>query len=288
MMTRRVHGRVFRLRPSKRTNQIVQYILAVVAKRWGIRIHAVTVMSNHWHVVFTDPYAQVCEFTRDVHALLARHLNQTFGDFDTFWSGSQPSHVRCEEPQDLIDKIAYTLANPVQARLVRYGHHWPGVRLAWPHNPLTVKRPPGFFRREEEGGTFPEEAVLTFHRPPGYEELSDEELAALVEEKTKEREEYARNEADRAGQRFLGRRKVLAQSRHSVPRSPATRSSCSPQVACRDRWRRVERLAQDRAWLEEYNEKRKRWLQGERDVIFPYGTYQLRVQAGVRCAPAPS
>ena len=56
MLTRSVRGRAFLLRPSKRTNRIVGYVVAVMQAKWNIRIHA---MSNHWHVVLTDPDGNV-------------------------------------------------------------------------------------------------------------------------------------------------------------------------------------------------------------------------------------
>jgi putative transposase len=288
LVTRRVGRREFRLRPSKKVNQIILYIIAVVAKRYGISLHALCAMSNHLHDVFTDPEARAPEFSCLAHSLIGRHLNCTFGDFENLWSTQQTNQVECIEPDDTIAKIAYTMANPVEAGLVRFGKSWPGVRLCWPHPPITIERPKGFFRDESEGGTMPKTVQLEFQRPAGYDDYSDEELAVLIQQAIDDREDMFRAQFDREGKRFLGRRAILRQSRYDSPKTVAPHFGIAPRVAAKDKWRRIETLQRNRKWHSDYQDKRKRWLRGERDVVFPYGTYQLRVQYGVICAPRPS
>jgi len=288
MITKRVHGRVFRLRPSKRVNEIVGYVVAVVAARTGIRLHCIVVMSNHWHVCLTDPGGRVCEFTRDCHAFIARAVNAAHGDFESLWSSEQTSHVACVEPSDLVLKMAYAMANPVEAKLVAHGKNWPGVRICWPARPRMVARPRGFFRDESEGGKWPAVACLEMSRPPGYEELTDDELEAMVRAAIDEREERFRLEARRDGKEFLGRRGVMAQSRHARPGRREPRFEMSPRVACRNKWRRIERLRRDRKWRAAYAQALQHWRNGEREVLFPHGTYQMRVLHGVTCVGPPA
>ena len=86
MITRRIHGREFRLRPCEKVNAILRYVLAVVAERTGVRLHAVMVMSNHWHVCLSDPEGRVCEFTRDCHSFIARMVNAAHGEVESIWA----------------------------------------------------------------------------------------------------------------------------------------------------------------------------------------------------------
>ena len=287
MLTRRVRGRVLLLTPSKRTNQIVAYVAAVIAKKLGIWLHAITALSNHWHVCLTDPHGNIVAFERDCHQFIARAVNAHHGEFESLWSSEPTSRVECEEPDDLVGKIAYTMANPVEAGMVRHGKSWPGVRRAWPSKPRVIKRPPRFFRGEKKGGKWPKEAVLEFVRPPGYDELSDDELAAVIGAAIEEREAQARAQRDADGKPFLGRRAVLAQSRHGRPRTREPRFGTSPKVACRNKWRRIERLQANRQWQVDYQAALASWRAGERDVVFPAGTYKMRVLHGVQCAEAP-
>jgi hypothetical protein len=288
MLTRRVRGRRFLLRPSKRTNQLIRYVVAVMVHKWSVRLHAITALSNHWHVCISDPLGNVVEFQRDCHAFIARALNATHGEFEAVWASDGTSRVTCEEPEDLIDKIAYTVANPVEAGLVRFGTSWPGVRHAWPCKPRSIRRPAKFFRGDEEGGVWPETATLELARPPGFDDMTDDELAARVQATVDRREEQLRRAADARKDRFLGRKAVLAQRRHARPASFEPRFGLSPGVACRNKWRRIERLAVNRQWQIEYDDAKRRWVAGARDVLFPAGTYKMRVVHRVACARPPS
>jgi len=250
MLTRRVRGRTFLLRPDKRTTQLVGYVLAVISAKWRIRIIAAVTLSNHWHVVLADDHGTIVEFQRDCHSFIARGLNACHGEFEAVWSSSAPSLVACEQPEDVIQKVAYTMANPVAAGLVMHGSSWPGLRMAWPARPKTFARPAYFFAGAEAGGAWPESATLELHRPPGHDELADDELAAVVDGAIRRREDSIREEFLREGRRFLGRRDVLRQSRHARPRTREPRGGNSPRVACTDKWRRIERLRSNRAWPE--------------------------------------
>ena len=288
MLSRRVRGRVFLLRPCRQTNRIVGYVVAVMEKRWSIQVHALTVMSNHWHVCLTDPGGHIVEFQRDCHQFIARALNACHGEFESVWASSEPtSRVEGEEPDDLVGRIAYTMANPVEAGLVRYGKSWPGLRRAWPSKPLVFRKPSKFFRGQEQGGRWPAQAVLELHRPPGYEELADDELAGLIEGIIEAREETFRRQYDADGRSFMGRRRVLEQSRYDRPRTREPRFGISPRVACRNKWLRIERLRANKRWSGEYLAALTHWCDGARDVTFPAGTYQMRVVHGVTCASLP-
>jgi len=283
--TRRVHKRQLLLRPSAAVNQLIEYVVAVCAQRYGVELHALCVMSNHVHDVVTDRHGCVVEFERDCHAIIARALNALHGDFESLWSRAQSCRVTCVESEVVIDKIAYTMANPVAAGLVAHGASWPGVRGAWPMQARTIRRPPGFFRDSRCGGSWPDEVVLEFHRPPGYAHLSDDEMAAHVREKIELQEALARDVMRAANRRFLGRRKVRLQSRYSYPLSREERFGLRPAVAAHSKPARIEALQEYRAWLEEYETARERLRKGESFVRFPYGTWKMRVYYRFPCGP---
>ncbi len=288
MISKRIHGREFRLRPCKSINEIVRYVVAVISQRTGVKVHCIMVMSNHWHVCVTDPEGRICDFTRDCHSFIARAVNAIHGDVESQWSREQTSHVHCVEPDDLVGKIAYAMANPVNAGLVVYGKSWPGVRTAWPAQPRVVRKPKQFFRGQKDGGKWPETASLELSRPPGYEDMSDTELGKLIAEAICEREEQARQQVRQQGRAFLGRRGVRKQSRYARPTTDAPRFKKSPRIACKSKWRRIECLRRNRAWTEEYGKALAQWRNGDRQVIFPHGTYLMRVRHGAACAlPRP-
>jgi putative transposase len=287
LITRRIHKRQLLLKPERRLNRLIEYIVAVFAKRHGVRVHAICVMSNHWHAVCSDPLGRIVEFERDVHAFIARAVNAMHGEFESIWAREPSCRVACLNPADIIDKIAYTLANPVAAHLVAHGKNWPGLRRSWPDRPRTIERPTGFFRDEEAGGAWPETAQLELHRPPDHDHLSHDELASLLLDRVEERERAARDAAKAAGKTFLGRHGVLAQSRKAFATSSERRFAPRPTVSTRSRWARIERLQQDRAWLAAYRASRERLCAGDTQVRFPYGTWKLRVYYHAPCEEPP-
>ncbi len=85
----------------------------------------------------------------------------------------------------------------------------------------------------------------------------------------------------------MGATKVLAQSPFDSPRQPEPRRQMNPRVAARDKWRRIERLRSLGDWLKDYKDALGRWVEGVRDVLFPAGTYWMRVHHGVECSAPP-
>jgi REP element-mobilizing transposase RayT len=282
MITRRVRHRTFLLRPSEKTNEIVEYVVAVTARKYNIKIHAIKVLSNHWHVVMTDPDGNLSRFLCDCHSLIGRAINSAHGDEENLWAAQDTNKVECADPGDIIDEMAYTMANDVEAGLVRYGYHWPGVKRCWPDPPKTCKRPRYFFSSK-----MPEELELEMHRPPGFEDLSHEELSDLVKNAIHDREERFRAEADLEGRRFLGRRAVLAQSRYARPKTKSGRADIKPRIKARDKQRLRELIERNRSWDIDYAEALHAWRSGDRNVLFPYGTNKMRMVHDVRCASPP-
>jgi putative transposase len=125
MFTRRCSERRFLLRPDTTTNNAFWYCLGWAAQKHGIILHAAVAMSNHVHVVATDPRGVYPDFLRDFHGLLARLMNAVRGRWEYFWDANQPSAVVLEDAPAQTDKLAYVLANPIG--LVRKAADWPGA-----------------------------------------------------------------------------------------------------------------------------------------------------------------
>jgi hypothetical protein len=79
---------------------------------------------------------------------------------------------------------------------------------------------------------------------------------------------------------------VLAERTLRRAASDEPRRELSPRVAARDPWKRLEALSRMLSFMREYREAWRSWRAGVRDVLFPAGTYLLRVQHGARCAAA--
>jgi hypothetical protein len=56
-------------------------------------------------------------------------------------------------------------------------------------------------------------------------------------------------------------------------------------VACRAKWKRIEALQRLAEFGRAYREALAAWRGGVRDVVFPEGTWLMRVLHAVPCAP---
>jgi putative transposase len=282
LVTRRCFQRHFHLRPSPVTSGIFLYVLALAARRFDVQVHAFCVLSNHFHLVVTDPRAQLPAFEQYLASLVARAVNASLGRWESFWAPSSYSAVALASPDDVVSKTAYALANPVAAGLVPRARDWPGPWTApsWIGDVhLDAPRPETFFR---PNGYLPESARLELTVPPGF--ASGEEFRARVAAAVAELEEKARRELATQGRGFLGAAKVLAQKPLGRPRQAEPRRHLKPRVAAIDKWKRIEVLCRMVEFGQAYREALSAFRDGVRDVLFPAGTYLLRVAHGVRCA----
>ena len=273
---------MFLLRPSWRTNQTFRYCVAYAAAQTGILLHALVVLSNHWHAVLTDPDGRLPDFLACVHKLVAKAQNASLGRWENLWATEPYSAVRLETDADVVAKILYVLSNPAAAGLVRRAKQWPGV-LAGPEQygkPAVALRPSIFFRRN---GEMPEQLALRLTPPPGIDDVPQFRRAIAMALDTREKELI--QAASASGRAFLGPRGVLAQKFSASPATAAPRRKLAPRVACLDKWRRIEALGRLKAFVAVYREARERWKAGLA-AVFPLGTYWLRLHAGVECVPS--
>ncbi len=282
LVSRRCTQREFLLKPSVLGNLIFKFVLAVAAARYGVLIHAVCVMSNHFHVVLTDVCGNLPRFSHLLDGVVAKAFNALYGRWESFWAPFSYSAVALASPEDVIEKVAYTLANPVTAGLVEHGTQWPGVwsdPRSFGERGQCVERPGHYF---DADGSMPERAPLVFSVPPGF--TSAEDFRAQGIARVDELEKMAAAKRASTNQPVLGRRGVLKQKHTDRPASREPRRVLNPRVAAKDKWKRIEALGRLVGFIKSHREARKRFWAGERDVIFPLGTYLMRVQFGVACA----
>lgn len=285
-MTRRTTQRQFLLTPSCATNDNVQYSLALAAERTGVILHAVCVMSNHWHGVVTDPEARLPEFIECFHKLVAKAQNASLGRAENLWSTDKTSVVLLTSEQDVLDKMAYTLANPTAAGLVKSPEEWPGVISGRFGDAQSVEMPDAFF---DQDGDLPESCELKMVRPRIFAVLSDADLYTRLRDEVAARVRAARDEMLSSGRSFLGRNTILRQSVEASPRTQSPRRKLNPRVSGQTATERASAIRRLCEFWQAYRAAWNEWRKGRRDTKFPAGTYALRVHAGAACVDtAPS
>lgn len=292
---RRCLSRQLLLRPDELTCQVLRYCLAEAATRFDIELHAFCFLSNHYHLILTDPWANLPRFMAHFNRHVAKCINVHRDRQECLWSPGSYNDVQLPR-EDVLDavvrKTVYTLANPVSAGLVSSAKEWPGV---WsdPDDwgvPQTVPRPGIFFRND---GCMPDEAILRLSPPRGFleEDLSQTQWDALIRRLLTEREEALEEEFQKRGRRFLGRERVLQQSPLATPSTPEPKKKPGefrPRAAASSNPILKAMLGVLDAFSLAYRAALQAYCKGDKETVFPAGTYKMRVLFGVTCAPSPA
>lgn len=235
-------------------------------------------------MVMTDTQGNYPAFLCQVHKLIAKTLNAHWGRWENLWASEQTSVVELTDAASVLDKIAYTLANPAMAHLVASIDEWPGASSwgALDGRTIEVRRPGWYF---DEGGPMPEKVQMRYAVPPAFAGMRRADWAKLVRVAVREKEQAAAEQRRELGLEVVGRAAVMRQSPFGAPQRPVARRGLKPRVAGRNKWRRVEALQRNKAWLEAYRAAFRRLRDGFRDVLFPAGTYELARLGLVACHP---
>ncbi|MEO8899915.1 MAG: hypothetical protein ABI488_00025 [Polyangiaceae bacterium] len=185
---------------------------------------------------------------------------------------------------DVVEKIAYTLANPTAAGLVHSPFEWPGVISHRFHEPQAVEMPDVFF---DEDGDLPDEVDLEFVRPEIFRALSDTELIVQIQSAVAKRVRSARMDMARRGLPFLGRSAILQQPFFDAPKTAEPRRNPNPRIAAQSTPARIRAIWRMLEFVKAYRAAWLAWRDGDRSVTFPAGTYALRIHSGVACAQPP-
>jgi putative transposase len=276
LLTRRVLHRRFLLRPDETMAQFILYSLAVAAERHSIQINAYCAMSTHIHMVVTDPNGVLPRFLQCFHKLVAMGVKQLRRWKGSVWDNARTSVVTLLTSEAILEKIAYTLANPVIAGAVQYAHQWPGAKNLVKEIGLgarQVTRPNIYF--SSKGSKWPETAEIQVAVPP------------MIEDAQKFREDVAERISDeekKACKRKASRRSS-AKKHRAATISPYNRATSKevqysekPTFAVGQGNKAAYDAASDalRSFRAAYRKALARWRAGDRNVIFPKGTWWMR------------
>ena len=100
-----------------------------------------------------------------------------------------------------------------------------------------------------------------------------------------ERAHRLRREQD--GVSVLGRRRLMKVRWTDTPRKRERWFGLRPQVAEPDRELRVAALRELKQFRKAYRVAYAMYRAGDHGVVFPYGTWEMRVRLGARTAPPP-
>lgn len=271
--------------------QIFWYCLGLAAQEHNVSVHAGILLSTHPHTTVTDNDGNKPNFRRRFHRLLAM-CTKDFRDWpEEVFNKSQGGEHELVTPEAVVRNLAYLIANGPLAGAVRYAKDWPGAKTL-PEDigkrRFRVARPEYYL--DASNPEWPDYVEVRLEMPQilidayGSVDAAQKVIAAEV----KELEREALRRSKELNRPFAGARRVL-RARHTV-RSTSREEfgSLNPQFAAAgDAKAAKEAVARIRAFNAAYDEALARWTDGDRDVVFPHGTWWMRIHHGVRCHPPP-
>jgi putative transposase len=280
VITRRTSRRHHLFSPDAAIRALFVFVLSFCVARFGILVHAVVLMSTHEHIVLTDPRGVLPDFLRELHRLIALGTKVLRAWEGAVWDAGKTSVVQLKTPEAIIEKIAYCMANPVAAGLVRTASEWPGLTTApseLGRAVLEAERPKFFF--DADNGQWPERVEVHLTMPPALEgTMTRDELEHRVSEELKRQETEARQAVAESGRSFLGadRCKKSSPYRRSHSFEPLRDRNPTFAVGRGNREALLAAAEEVRAFRRAYREALRQWREGVRSVAFPPGTWLMR------------
>ncbi|MEM7231588.1 MAG: hypothetical protein AAF517_05420 [Planctomycetota bacterium] len=307
-VTRRTLQQRFLLIPDRIIRNTFIFCLAYAASKFGILVHAFVSMSNHYHVVITDPEAKLPRFQQWMNQKLAGSVLEyrempgplwhpgsydavVVGDPDgldqpiTLEGGENFEGDLGEPGEDIERAMDYVFLNPVSAGLVDTRSEWEGCSSSYRDiaegTVLRATRPEHGFSAEDLAG-IPEEVELVLTPPPHWMNLAPADLEKLCAE--------ADARLDSEERAIVGKREKATAARGPLPLAsdplhqprsamerPKPWTRIRPRFAGARLLRRKIRLARLRTFLETYrdclNAIRRNPIAR---IVFPVGTYWQR------------
>ena len=261
--------RKFLLKADAQTITLFLYALANAAAFSGVRVIGFVVMSNHYHIIVFDPHGHITAFTHHLNTNLARSFNTYWGRGENLFAPGGLGQLELITRQDVIDKLAYTLVNPVAAGLVGKASAWAGPSSwnAMKRNTTFHTPRPKIFHRKCR----PRFGDLALHL--GDDNLLGDQVSFVADVMAKVRQIELTLEDERraTGQTVLGMDRVRGQSHNATPARRHQMFGLRPRVACRSHWHRIEVLQRNAQFCADHAEARARLLAGQLPR-FPLGT----------------
>lgn len=284
LVTRRVAQRQFLLTPSPLVNAVVRYCVHRAARLYGIELHAIQVLSNHFHLILTDVRGELPLFMAWIDREIAKCLNKHYERAEAVWSSDHYSAVALVDAESVIAKLVYLFVNVVKAGLVRTHRDWPGVTTTprdWMRELPAARRPPVHFEQRSEHWA-EVDAHLTV--PPALRDRDIGNLVREIDDLIEQDERMLREIARREGRAFCGAERCTKQSPFECPTTKKPKGRLNPTFAAgtaEGQERAHSMLKHFRSAYREALDKFRKQVA----CVFPAGTYWLVRLAGVCCAP---
>jgi len=281
--SRTIHGR-YLLRPSPEANDLILGVLGRAQRLYPVDIFAFVFLSGHFHLLMRVISAlRMAEFTGYLKGNIARELGQLHDWKEKFWGRRYHSASIADSEPAITKRFFYVLSNSCKEGLVDSPLEWPGVTSAPAlyrgENTLegTWYDRTKEYRARLRGAPKPEPSTETVHLSPlpFLEGLSAERQRQFVVDAVRHVEEQTREQRREDARPSLGVRNILRQHPHDGPQT--FKPSPAPLFHASTPQEYMEMRAARETLTAAYRLAAERLRKGERDVLFPAGSFPPRL-----------
>jgi len=237
---RTIQGRHL-LRPSVDLNRLLVGVLGRAQRLFGVRIHALIVLSNHYHLLLTvESATQLAGFIGYFQGNLAKEVGRLHRWRGPFWHRRYQHVLVSNEEAAQVARLRYILTNSCKEDLVSSPLEWPGVsslrallfgdRLEGIWIDRTQKHRSPTASRLQDLSRFSEMEQVEFEPLPCWRDLQPTVMRQWISNLVSEIETETLERHRVQGSRPLGRQGVLRQHPHSKPK--ISKWSPAPLVHC--------------------------------------------------------
>ena len=300
-LTRRTNFRKAVLAPwDPQVQQAWLYILATAAERYDVDVHHTNLVINHHHTLATFRNQSAAPFLSRLHQPMSCFLStllpkRGFDAVDQVWDNRQPHRMRLLDAPAMMAQLVYHQVQHMAAGLVDQPSQAPGWTFSWDlwrdGRFLRCERPDVYF----DPRTRPKTVDLHFRPPAVLVQLFEGDVDKLIYQmKQLEREAVQALRRARRGRRARGRRALLNIHPYDEPRTRReTRGKTVPSFkvgakGLTGRDLRIRACQEVTGFRQAARDCYKEWREGNRDVVFPFGTDKMVRVHGAQSEPEPS
>jgi REP element-mobilizing transposase RayT len=237
---RTIQGRHL-LRPSVDLNRLLVGVLGRAQRLFGVRLHALVVLSNHYHLLLTvESATQLAGFVGYFQGNLAKEAGRLHRWRGPFWHRRYQHVLVSDEEAAQVARLRYILTNSCKEDLVSNPLEWPGVsslrallfgeRLEGTWIDRTQEHRSPTASRLQDLSRFSEKEQVEFEPLPCWSDLQPTIMRKWISNLVSEIETETLERHRVQGSRPLGRQGVLRQDPHSKPKR--SKWSPAPLVHC--------------------------------------------------------
>ena len=145
-ITKKTNDDQFFLRPDGAVDAVLLYALILSLNKYGLLLHELVFMSNHFHLVVTDVRGTLPDFMRDFLSETGKAIKIVLKGTRRIWSGDRYGSTTLLDLDAAERFMVYTRVNPTNAGLT-LPEEWPGltsVRMSY-GDTIEAKRPDVYF-----------------------------------------------------------------------------------------------------------------------------------------------